>query len=283
MGKTEDVNPWLIDVRGWLQNKARKTRRDQAFTLIDDEVHALLSKIDETEKYTKLRPKFDALIRARDKALISVAWTFFKRGSEVLAIQLKDVTYNNEELSVTFYIKKKTKKFKICPDPECKDKKGKRTKNSRASNFCKICGIDIKNAEFIEVGPKDRKFTKNRTMKDKFCQIFVNWIRTLTALGCSEEAYVFPRFVYLSKNITYEFDFDNHLTVGRFSQILHRLDDTLFTAVFRYAASEKYLRLGYSREQLAEIGDWESAYMPERYAKKKSITPTQRKWSEDLR
>ena len=120
MGKTKDVNPWLIDKRGWLQNEDRKKRRNKTRALTDDQVLKLISDIDTMVSYTKLNERYDRLIRERDKALIALGWIFFKRANEVVRVQLKDCHFNEKELTVTFYISKKSKSYRICP--ECKGK-----------------------------------------------------------------------------------------------------------------------------------------------------------------
>ena len=73
------------------------------------------------------------------------------------------------------------------------------------------------------------------------------------------------------------------MTVQNLDSILKRLDPKMKSCLFRYGGAEKYLALGYTPYELKEIGDWSSSKMPEVYAERKGITPTQRRWSEDIR
>lgn len=50
--------------------------------------------------------------------------------------------------------------------------------------------------------------------------------------------------------------------------------------MFRYGGTEKFLGLGYTPTDLKEIGDWGSSYMPEKYAERKGLTRTQRRFME---
>jgi len=130
------------------------------------------------------------------------------------------------------------------------------------------------------MGKEDSVFTKRKSMAFEFCRIFVEWIRTLTEMELPPETYVFPPFKCFEG---YCFDFDNHITRGRFTQILQRLDSSLFTHLFRYGAGEKYLLLGYTREELEDIGDWSDSRMPKIYAKRAGVSPAEERWSKDPR
>ena len=263
--------PWLKGKRGWLKNKERLERRNRPKTLTDAQVMELIHKIDETEQYTKLRKSFDELIRPRDKALISLSWIFFKRGSETLRTKLKDVYIDDRQLEVTFSITKKSKRVKTCPS--CGEK------NANKSTYCRLCGRNIEYVEPIKKKEESFIVTKRKNIEYPFCRRFVEWIKTLKELGCKGEHYVFPPFIYLKKT----FEFSKHLTVQRFDQILQRLDNTLTSHMFRYGHSEKLFRLGYTPFEVKEVGDWQSSRMPEIYAKRKVFTFSQRKFAEDVR
>lgn len=263
--------PWLIGKRGWLKNKDRLERRNRPKTLTDGQVTELINRIDEMEHYTKLRQPFDELIRVRDKALISLSWTFFKRGSENLRVKIKDVYFDQTQLEVTFTISKKGKLVKTCP--VCTER------NSGRSLYCKMCGNNIRHVQVIRETAQFFIVTKRKSMEYPFCQTFVQWMTVLKELECKEEHYVFPPFIYLEQR----FDFDRHLTVQRFDQILQKLDYTLTSHMFRYGHSEKLFRLGYTPFEVKEVGDWQSSRMPEVYAKRKGFTVSQRKFAEDTR
>lgn len=98
-------------------------------------------------------------------------------------------------------------------------------------------------------------------------------------MGCKNEAALFPKYHYFGG-----FRFDEPLkTVERLDQILQNLDPTMTSHMFRYGASERYLRMGYTPIDLKEIGDWASSKMPELYAEKKNLTPAQKRFSNDSR
>ena len=123
--------------RGWLANPERKARRDRANAFTDKDAWRLINKIEDFPEYVspKLDPKFDRLLRLRDKALVSVSWIWFKRAGEVLGLKRKDIALTNREVLVTFHIQKKQKRYKICPSCE--------TKNGYRSNFCRKCKTDL--------------------------------------------------------------------------------------------------------------------------------------------
>jgi len=256
--------------RGWLVNPARRERRDRAWTLTDSQVMSLIKRIDVLNEYTKLEPEFDKLIRCRDKALIALGWTFFKRAKEILNIKLGDVYYNDSELNVTFKVKKKRKGIKECPF--CGERNGKNAK------YCRSCGANIQAVEVIYIG-EIIVVTKRKSMAFPFCPIFVEWIKKLEELNCKPEYYVFPPFHYASRS----FLWNKHLTVQRFDQILQRLDSTLSSHMFRYGHTEKLLRSGYTPFDLKEIGDWSSPIMPTIYAERKGLTPSQTRFMKDIR
>lgn len=257
--------------RGWLKNKARLERRDRPKTLTDAQVTELIQKIDNMERYTKLQQSFDRLMRSRDKALISLCWIFFKRGSENLRLKLKDVYVAERDLEVTFTINKKSRWTKTCT--YCT------TRNSRKSMYCRKCGHNISVVKLIEEKGGDFIVTKRKSMKYSFCQTFAEWISVLRKLKCEEDYHVFPPFIYLQQR----FNFEKHLTVQRLDQILQKLDYTLTSHMFRYGHSEKLFRLGYTPFEVKEVGDWQSSRMPEIYAKRKGFTISQRKFAEDTR
>lgn len=259
-------------LRGWLVNMERRKRRDRVGTLTDSQVIVLVRKIEDLPRYTKLNEGADRLIRRRDRALISLAWTFFKRAGETLRVRLADVFYDESELSVTFNISKKKKGVKVCPDCE--------EQNGRGASFCRKCGTDLRVTPIAEVG-QTLVVTKRKSMDYPFCGVVVEWIETLKDLECVPESWVFPGYNYFAGRFL--FGSRKPLSVQRFDQILQRLDATLTSHMFRYGQSEKLLRLGYTPTDLKEIGDWSSSHMPEVYAKRTGWTPAQAKFAKDTR
>jgi uncharacterized protein with PIN domain len=259
---------------GWLKNKDRLQRRENASTLTDNQVQKLIDTIDALPHYTKLDPEIDAVIRSRDKALIATNWTWFKRGNEILHLRLGDMTVTNEQVMISLLIEKKNKTYKICPS--CAEKK-----NSKEAKFCKVCGADITNTLETETGKKTHRRVKTKSSQFSFCKPILEWQRQLEKLKLEPTAWMFPRYHYFSKGFL--FYAPAPLTIQRYDQILQRLDPTMTSALFRYGGAEKYLRLGYTPFELKEIGDWESSKMPELYADKKGLTISQKKFADDLR
>jgi len=264
--------PWLEGKRGWLKNPLRKQRREQPQTLTDTDVKALIQQIEDLEFYGMCGEEpHNTLLKQRDECLISLAWTFFKRGSENLGVRLSQVRYNDRTLSVTFHLRKKTRGFKMCPRGLCI------TENSVKAQTCRTCEMDLSNVDITRKLPP--AVTKRKTRSFPFCKYVIEWAETLRKMKCPSDSYFIPRFDLLSKR----FMFDKNITVQRLDQILQRLDITMFSHSFRYGASEKLMsrEYGYTPHELAEIGDWETSFMPELYAKRKGLTPTLKRFEED--
>lgn len=258
---------------GWLTNEERRKRRDRTQTLTDTQVLQLIQDIQAFPDYTKLDKKTDFFIRLRDQAIIGACWTWFKRGGETLNLQYGDIGFEGDELTVSIQIEKKQKTLKFCP--RCK------TKNAIKANFCKKCGKDITEVSLTKIGEKMKRVTKRKKTGYIFCKPLIVWHSTLSQFKLKPEAWLFPRYHYFSRGFL--FYAERPLTVQRFDQILQRLDPTLTSALFRYGGAEKYLRLKYTPWELKEIGDWASSKMPEIYADRKGLLPSQKKFSEDER
>jgi len=270
-------------IRGWFKNPERKRRRDRSGTLTDSQVMQLIKKIETIDKYTKLDRESDRLVRLRDKALIALSWIFFKRANEILRVRLADVYYDENELSITFHISKKKRSVKVCPS--CNEGNGKRAK------YCRKCGFDIRNVKVEKTGGSVTVI-KRKSMEYPFCRHVVEWVETAKKLRCKPEDFIFPPYNCRAGGFMFgseEYEKNgrkvspHRLTVQRFDQILQRLDPSLSTHMFRYGAAEKFLRLGYSVHDLKEIGDWSSTRMPEVYAGRKGLTPSQTRFMKDTR
>ena len=265
--------------RGWLANSERRKRRDRAHTFTDEDAEKLISKVDEIPNYisetlTRAHPELDGLIRLRDKALISIAWTWFKRGGEILRLKRKDVSVTEREILVTFQIQKKQKRLKVCL--ECGERNGYR------SNFCRKCNADLREVEIIrEGGPQI--VTKRKTLRHKFVKYILEWLQKFDELTEDGEAWLFPALRVVFSHAFFDFSSEKPMTIQNFDRILKRLDPNMTSCLFRYGGAEKYLVLGYTPFELKEIGDWSSSKMPETYAARKGITSAQRRWSEDVR
>ena len=265
------------EVKGWLKNPERRERREQPMTLIDRHVMQLIESIERMEEYTKLDHRYDRLIRMRDKALIAQAWIFFKRANENLRVKLKDVYYDRSELMITFHVRKKGRKRKICP--VCGEE------NAGKALFCKKCGSSIRDVEPKTIWPPEITVTKRKSLEYPFCHYVVDWVEAYRKIAPSLDAFLYPSFTFkVAGNLVIQgFNYYKHITVDRFNQILQRLDPTLTSHMFRYGHTEKLLRLGYTPHELKEIGDWESSRMPEIYAKRKGLTKPQKEFSRDIR
>jgi len=66
------------------------------------------------------------------------------------------------------------------------------------------------------------------------------------------------------------------------NQILQKLDLSLTSHMFRYGAAERLYIKGYDTKTIMDIGDWTSPTMPLLYAKRKGISPAQRRFSKDI-
>jgi len=268
-----------LPLRGWLKNRYRRDRREKPQTLTDEAVKNLIQKIDSMEWYVKktLGREIDMLVRLRDKALIAMAWTFFKRGGEILSIKRKDVMKTDRELLVTFNIFKKKKRVKICP--QCNEP------NSRRSIYCKKCGSNIASVGETIIGGGSTIVTKRKTLKYPFTRYICDWLEAFDKLTDkhpnASEYSLFPPLKIKFQNAV--FNFKKRMTIQNFDKILQKLDPSLTSCHFRYGGAEKYLLLGYSPHELREIGDWETSKMPEIYAKRKGLTKIQIQWSEDIR
>ena len=259
---------------GWLKNPERLKRRDSAFTLTDKEALGLIQQIQAKSNYTKCDEDADRIIRLRDQAIIALEQTWFKRGGEGLSLQVSDAGYTDKEVIVTFTIEKKSKAHKVCLS--CKQK------NAKSANFCKKCGADIKALEPIRISQKPVKRTKSKNRKQAFMPFLITWIKETEALKIPRESWLFPRYHYFSRAFLWNTKRYKHMTVERLDQILQNLDHTLTSCHFRYAGAENNLRRGYTPTDLKEIGDWSSSRQPESYAERKGLTPTQKKFSEDI-
>jgi len=232
-------HPWLKGKTGWLKNKARKERKDRPGTFTDEDCGKLIRMIEEEPHYIseKLGVELNKLVRLRDKALISIAWIFFKRGGEVLKLKRKDINLTETEIFVTFTISKKQKRYKTCG-----------------------------------------------TLRHKFAEYVHEWVLNFDELAPNgPEAWFFPALRIHFSNGYFDLYSLKAMTIQNFNRILKRLDPTMTSSLFRYGGAEKYLLLGYSPRELKEIGDWSTSYMPEVYAERKGLTPTQQRWSEDTR
>ena len=262
--------------RGWLKNPERKARQQRSLAFTDKDVQGLLDKIDQLPEYVKptLGPEIDRLLRLRDKAIISTGWIWFKRASEFLAVKRKDVAVTDRQILVTFTIKKKAKRFKICP--VCEIKSGYRAK------FCRECKADLKDVE-VQGEKEDLIVTKRKTLKNRFVQHIVNWLDKFDKLTKDSSSWFFPSLRVVFTSAYFDFKSEKPMSVQNLNHILQRLDPTVTSSFFRYFATEKYLTLGYSERELRQIGDWSSSRMPEIYAERKGLTPAQRRFAEDVR
>jgi integrase len=267
-------NPTQINKKsGWLKNEQRLKRRDAAFTLTDKEALRLIEQIRAMGNYTKCDEAADQMIRLRDQAIIALEQTWFKRGGECLSLNFSDIGYNETQVFVTFTIEKKSKAHKLCTS--CN------TKNAKSANFCKKCGIDLKQVEPTRISQKPVKRTKSKNRNYIFMPYLVAWIKKLEELKIPRDSWLFPRYHYFSRCFLWSTKKYKHMTVERLNQILQNLDPTLTSCHFRYAGAENNLRKGYTPADLKEIGDWSSSRIPEIYAERKGLTPTQKRFSED--
>ena len=266
--------------RGWLANPERKQRQQRSLAFTDKDVQNLLDKIDRIPEYCKkiLGPEIDRILRLRDKAIISTGWIWFKRASEFLSIRRKDVAVTDRQILVTFTIKKKTKRYKICPVCE--------TKSGCKARYCRECKAELKDVE-VQGEKENTIVTKRKTLKNRFVQHIVSWLEEFDQitknLKDSEEAWFFPALKVVFNAGYLKYFFERPMTVQNLNHILQRLDPTITSSFFRYFSTEQLLTLGYTERELKQIGDWSSSRMLEIYAERKGLTPAQRRFAEDTR
>lgn len=260
---------------GWLKNPDRRARMEQALGFTDKDALKLIKGVDKVKHYISknLGRGIEESMRLRDKALIALAWVFFKRGGEVVKLKRKDVIVTETSLLVTFTVQKKQKRYKICAN--CG------TKNGYKNKSCRECGDYIENVLPIIEG-KPKIVTKRKTIQNKFVKYVTDWVQKLDDIAPEDKDTCFFPPLRVAFYSAY-FDYWKPMTVANFNRILQRLDPYMTSCLFRYGGVEKYLSLGYSPRMLKEIGDWESSRMPEIYAERKGLTPTQVQWSEDTR
>jgi len=275
---------------GWLTNPQRKARRNRANTFTDQDAEKLLAKIDDLPHYISPTLKdenldLDFLMRTRDRSLIALNWIFFKRASEVLGLKRKDVQLTSRELLVTFNIRKKKKRMKICP--VCEEKNGFKNR------FCRSCSLDLKDVSVIELG-ETRIITKRKTLDYTFTKPIVDWLREFDKLTDDKEAWFFPPLQVVFNFAFFDFHririnkrtgepYTTSFSIQNYDRILQRLDPTMTSSMFRYGGAEKYLLLGYTPTELKSVGDWDSSRMPEIYAERKDLSVAQRRFAEDTR
>ncbi len=99
----------------------------------------------------------------------------------------------------------------------------------------------------------------------------------------SGDAWFFPALKVAFNSGYLKFFSEKPMTVQNLNHILQRLDPTITSSFFRYFRTEQLQVLGYTNEELKQIGDWSSSRMPEIYAERKGLTPAQRRFAEDVR
>ena len=232
-------------------------------------------------EYSGLDTELEQLIAKRDVALVSLAWTWFKRGNENLGVRMRDVYYDTDKLIVTFRIEKKDKRFKHCP--RCNNP------NAKSSIYCKHCGRNLKDVEYEVERPKPTIVSKERLRGDAFVENIVQWIETMKTLGAKPEDFVFPPYKLVAHGLSIgsierrEWDNRkaNQMSVQRFDQILQRFDKSMTSAMFRYGHTEQLFRSGYTSHEIMNVGDWTSEFMPERYAARLGLTVAEQKYAKD--
>ena len=273
----------MVQNRGWLTNPERRERKNRSLSFTEKDVKDLITKIEAAPNYISetLSGEVDRLFRLRDKAIISTGWIWFKRAGEILGVKRKDVVLTDTEILVTFHIQKKSKRFKICPVCEAK---GKTTRSGYRAKFCRECKTDI---QYEEVQGEKQDFikTKRKTLRNYFVKYILEWLEAFDSMELMdpEEAWFFPSFQVVFNSGFFKFYSEKPMTVQNLDAILQKLDFTITSSFFRYFQTERYLSLGYLPHELKEIGDWSSSKMPEIYAERMGLTPTLRKWSEDVR
>ena len=144
-----------------------------------------------------------------------------------------------------FTIKKKSKRFKLCPI--CETKSGYRAK------FCKECKADLQDVE-VQGEKGDFVVTKRKTLKNKFARHIIHWLEEFDNLTeeyqDNSEFRFFPALQVVFESSYFNFSSPKPMTVQNFDHILQRLDPSITPSFFRYFATEEYLTLGYLPHEL---------------------------------
>jgi len=284
--KLERVTPDKSDYHkkcGWLKNEARRKRREGFDKFTDEHCRHLIDVIEGMEHYIspKLPERYDILMRSRDKALISMNYIFFKRANEQLRVKRSDVVVRDGSLFVTFIISKTQKRAKFCP--VCDRIRGKNKKNAK---FCNNCATDLTGIEPELVG-EAKKSTKWKSLQYKFAKYITDWLQKFDEIAPNHKKdnspWLFPPLSVSFESAFFKFFQKKPMTVRNYNYLLQKLDESLTTSLFRYGGSERCLRLGYTPEELKELGDWSTIEMPMRYAKEIGLTREQKKFGDDLR
>jgi hypothetical protein len=270
--------------KGWLVRTERWNRRNRSLTLTKSNVQGIINRIrDEASKrtYSGLETELEQLIARRDIALISMCWTWFKRAKENLGVRMADVDFDERNLRVTFRVQKKAKRFKHCP--KC------RKVNAQTSLYCRQCGEDIKDVPYAILVPVSAVYTKERTREDPFTQNIIEWVEEMHRLGATNEDFVFPPFKLKAHGLSIGHvprgelsnSNANQISTQRLDQILQRFDDTMTSVMFRYGHTETLFRQGYKAQDIKEVGDWSSVFMPEIYGSRRGQTEAQQRYAQD--
>jgi hypothetical protein len=116
----------------------------------------------------------DEFFRLRALAVLCILRLTGKRREEIAKIQLDFVKVESGFLSVMFELEKKKRRKRMCPD--CG------TVNSKASAFCKKCGLNIVNVE-LKSNKKPDLSIKSIPLSDSFTQPiskYVDYLRNKT-------------------------------------------------------------------------------------------------------
>ncbi len=250
---------------GWLQNADRAKRVEEGRPFDSKDARSLIDKISSLVPYTKLKDEIlDSQLKMRDKALISTAWLFFKRGGENLSVKLGGVHVENEMLRMTFHIEKKIAYYLKCGSCYFENKRMARRKKDGEFAVCRRCNVSLENSERIVKRLLPLRI-KARTLKNPFTRYIVEWKEALEAMGAGPNSWFFPRF---SGGREFVFESEHPMTVQRLDQILQRLDPSITSHMFRYGHALALFDKGYTPFNVAVIGDWDSSSMPEVYARR---------------
>ena len=142
--------------------------------------------------------------------------------------------------------------------------------------------MTVANVDPQLVGESSEKVvSKQKTLASPFCLHVGNWVNEMKALRLEPSALMFLRYLYPSQNFLWYAKYP--IAIQRFDEILQVLDPSMTSCLFRYGHTEKLYRLGFTEHELKEIGVWSSSRMPEIYAERKSLTPSQKRFADDVR
>jgi len=172
----------------------------------------------------------DEFFRLRALAVLCLLMLTGKRREEIARVQLDFIRIEHGFLSVTFELEKKKRRKRICPDCE--------TVNSKASSFCKKCGLTI-----VGIEPRSNKkpdlSTKAISLNDPLTQPIVEYVDNLRN-RINTPKFLFPRGKMVFGN--YFLIRNRHLTGRQIFNIVRGISELIWPHLFRETVGSEVIK-----------------------------------------